>query len=75
MYFHQLLLETAKIRFFGTEDKLIETHQEYGMWLYGQYAESKDMDEELVAEVCYQLIQGQCFDALVEYLKSEHVIN
>eukprot|EP00002_Diphylleia_rotans_P021718 TRINITY_DN4235_c0_g1_i3.p1 TRINITY_DN4235_c0_g1~~TRINITY_DN4235_c0_g1_i3.p1 ORF type:complete len:1285 (-),score=233.19 TRINITY_DN4235_c0_g1_i3:151-3810(-) len=74
MYFHQLLLETVHQRFFQQGFTLKESQSEYGMWLLGQYSDQDECKEELVAEICYQLINGECYDALVEYLKNEHVV-
>eukprot|EP00002_Diphylleia_rotans_P039414 TRINITY_DN9131_c0_g1_i2.p1 TRINITY_DN9131_c0_g1~~TRINITY_DN9131_c0_g1_i2.p1 ORF type:complete len:1246 (-),score=226.09 TRINITY_DN9131_c0_g1_i2:104-3841(-) len=74
MYFHQLLLETTKERFFGDQNVSKDTQKEYGLWLLGQYADIQDAQEEVVAEICYQLSNGECFEALIEYLKKENVV-
>eukprot|EP00002_Diphylleia_rotans_P018099 TRINITY_DN3506_c0_g1_i4.p1 TRINITY_DN3506_c0_g1~~TRINITY_DN3506_c0_g1_i4.p1 ORF type:complete len:1850 (+),score=318.73 TRINITY_DN3506_c0_g1_i4:3274-8823(+) len=74
MYFHQLLVETTKMRFFGESNTLKETQKHYGTWLLGQYADITDSDEDTVAEICHQLLSGECYDALVEYLKKEFVV-
>eukprot|EP00002_Diphylleia_rotans_P032243 TRINITY_DN6756_c0_g1_i10.p1 TRINITY_DN6756_c0_g1~~TRINITY_DN6756_c0_g1_i10.p1 ORF type:complete len:2620 (-),score=451.36 TRINITY_DN6756_c0_g1_i10:125-7984(-) len=74
MYFHQLLLETASQRFFSDKNATRDTQKQYGMWLLGQYADAYEIDEEVVAEICFQLLLGECYDALVEYLKKEYVV-
>ncbi len=74
MYFHQLLIKTVQLRFFEKEAPLLEAMREYGMWLYGMYAQSRDTEGEVVAEICYQLLNGESYDALMEYLKKDHVI-
>eukprot|EP00002_Diphylleia_rotans_P029924 TRINITY_DN6116_c0_g4_i1.p1 TRINITY_DN6116_c0_g4~~TRINITY_DN6116_c0_g4_i1.p1 ORF type:complete len:743 (-),score=142.75 TRINITY_DN6116_c0_g4_i1:1566-3533(-) len=74
MYFHQLLLETVKTSFFGEEGLLKAAQKEYGMWLHGQYGESADCQEDLVAEICHNLVSGDCYYELVEYLRNEYVV-
>jgi len=76
MYFHQLLLETTEKVYFSEVKEILEkTHEKYGKWLFGQYSEAADADEELAAEICYQLLKGSSFDLLVEYMKQKHVIS
>lgn len=74
MYFHQLLLETTEKVYFSEKKEMEKTHEKYGKWLFGQYSEDADADEELAAEICYQLLKGSSFDLLVEYMKQKHVI-
>ena len=73
MYFHQLLLKTTENYYFeNTEDKA-KTHEQYGKWVFGKYSEDENVDEELAAEICFQLLQGQSFELLVDYLRLKHV--
>ncbi len=73
MYFHQLLRETTEKAYFSEAQEISKSHQEYGKWLFGQYAEDIDVDGELAAEICYQLLKGNSIDLLVEYIKRKHV--
>eukprot|EP00001_Collodictyon_triciliatum_P115554 20271_5 len=46
----------------------------YGRWLFGKYSEVTDVDEEIAAEMCYQLLQGQLLDLLAEYIRQKYVV-
>eukprot|EP00002_Diphylleia_rotans_P011601 TRINITY_DN2288_c0_g1_i1.p1 TRINITY_DN2288_c0_g1~~TRINITY_DN2288_c0_g1_i1.p1 ORF type:complete len:2402 (+),score=445.90 TRINITY_DN2288_c0_g1_i1:75-7280(+) len=74
MYFHQLLIESVKAYYFSDSKTVVEVMKEYGMWLYGNYASNTDIEQELAAEICYQLLNGECFEALVAYLRKDYVI-
>ncbi len=73
MYFHQLLLETSEKVFFSESQEMEKTRERFGKWLFAQYLDNIDVDEELAAEICYQLMKGNSFDLLLEYLKQKHV--